>query len=387
MKIGILTHYLKNPNYGGNLQAYALVEFLRSSGFDCEQICYDMFFKREQELSRTAYFLKRMSCVPGYALSLFKSRVLFRGKTSFVSQKMAQRLRSIYDFNQNTIKHGADFYSYGDIGRANDVYDAFITGSDQVWHPHNFCPAYLLTFAKGDKKKISYAASIAKSDLSKEEIDCIVSSISDYTAVSVREEDSAALLRKHCPKEISCVVDPVFLLSDRQWDSISRPYSVDKPYVLTYFLGENSKSRALARDFAKKNGFKLVSFPYLNGAYRKCDWNFGDEQLFNVGPAELLTLIKNAACVFPDSFHATAFSIIYGNSFFVFPREQKDKIDMSNRIYSILDICRCSQLYCDSEEKQDLAYLNSVFDCIFADKQDLERRTAYSKDFLMAALK
>ena len=37
-KIGIITHYYKSRNYGGNLQAYALSEFLKRKGWLAEQI-------------------------------------------------------------------------------------------------------------------------------------------------------------------------------------------------------------------------------------------------------------------------------------------------------------------------------------------------------------
>lgn len=41
-KIGIITLYSHSKNYGGNLQAYALVEVLRKLGQNAEQIDYDM---------------------------------------------------------------------------------------------------------------------------------------------------------------------------------------------------------------------------------------------------------------------------------------------------------------------------------------------------------
>lgn len=386
MKIGILTHYYKSPNYGGNLQAYALAEYLNSIGLDAEQVCYDMFFKRETKYSKTTFFFKRLSYIPSYIVNILKRKVILRKKYDFVSRNQERRKKYILEFNLNTIRHSTEFYSYSEIAQANDIYDAFITGSDQVWHPHNFCPAYLLSFVTANKKKLSYAASIAKSDLSKDEIDCIVSSILDYDAVSVREEDSAELLRKHSPKEISCVVDPVFLLSKEQWASVSRPFPINKPYVLTYFLGENMESRKLARKFSSDRGLRLVSIPYLNGFYRKCDWNYGDEQLFDVGPDHLLSLIENASCIFTDSFHATAFSIIFDKKFFVFPRNHGNTRDMSNRIESLLKLCHCPDLFCDTDEKMNISYLDSLND-VEIKKSDLESKITFSKKFLTDTLK
>ena len=39
-KIGIVTLYHESTNYGGNLQAYALCEFLKEQGYNAKQICF-----------------------------------------------------------------------------------------------------------------------------------------------------------------------------------------------------------------------------------------------------------------------------------------------------------------------------------------------------------
>ena len=381
MKIGILTHYFKSSNYGGNLQAYALAEFLHSAGFDAEQICYDIFFKREKNVSLFSKLYRRAIYAPKYVINLFFKKVLLKKRFVAVQKMLEKRSFCINSFNANMIRHSQFSYGYADISRANDIYDAFITGSDQVWHPNNFCPAYLLSFVKEGKKKISYAASIAKSDLTKEEIDCIVKSILDYTAVSVREEDSVSLLHRYSGQNIASVVDPVFLLSPKQWESVAVPYPINKPYVFAYYLGNDVESRLYAEQFAKEKGLKLVSIPYLNGSYRRCDWNFGDNQLFDIGPEHFISLIKNASCVFTDSFHGTAFSILFEKKFLVFPREKKSNA-MSNRIESILNICRCPERFCNADDKMNISYFDQVIENSAVEKTCLNEKISYSKAFL-----
>ena len=47
-KVGIITHYYQSDNYGGNLQAYALAEFInRLDGYCAEQICFDFLNKNK----------------------------------------------------------------------------------------------------------------------------------------------------------------------------------------------------------------------------------------------------------------------------------------------------------------------------------------------------
>lgn len=385
MRIGILTHYFKSLNYGGNLQAYALAEFLHSEGFDAEQICYDIFFKREKNFSLLSRLYRNVRHFPRFAANVFLKKFVLRKRFVLVQKKLENRNLCINNFNANMIRHSQISYGYTDISRANDIYEAFITGSDQVWHPYNFCPAYLLSFAKKDKKKISYAASIAKSKLTKEEIDRLVKSISDYTAVSVREEDSASLLRRFSTQNIACVVDPVFLLSPTQWESVAVPYPINKPYVFAYYLGDDVESRFYAEHFAKEKGLKLVSIPYLKGSYRKCDWNFGDDQLFDIGPEHFISLIKNASYVFTDSFHGTAFSILFEKKFLVFPREKKSYA-MSNRIDSILNICHCPERFCNTDDKMNISYLNQVVENSVIEKTCLNEKISYSKTFLKDSL-
>ena len=40
MKVGIVTHFYKRLNYGGNLQAYALCQAGYKLGYVAEQLCY-----------------------------------------------------------------------------------------------------------------------------------------------------------------------------------------------------------------------------------------------------------------------------------------------------------------------------------------------------------
>ena len=53
-KIAIISEYYKSSNYGGNLQAYALVRFLNNNGFFAEQtaIVYKKINSENHKTSR-----------------------------------------------------------------------------------------------------------------------------------------------------------------------------------------------------------------------------------------------------------------------------------------------------------------------------------------------
>ena len=103
---------------------------------------------------------------------------------------------------------------------------------------------------------------------------------------------------------------------------------------------------------------KIVTLPYLTGKYRKSDDSFGDERLYDVTPGNFVALIKKATCVFTDSFHATAFSLIYNKEFFVF--ERSSKISMASRISNLLDLLELESRFCDTEERECVDYIEGL---------------------------
>ncbi len=383
MKIGIITHYFKSLNYGGNLQAFALTIFLKSLGYDAEQLCFNIFFKRKKEKKS---FLIRCFCFAIYKISSAFKNIYSCNKQAAIASDLEKRKLCIFNFNKNCIPHSTNEYDLNNISEANNFYESFITGSDQVWHPNNFCSAYLLNFVSSKKKKISYAASIAKANLTNEELQTLTSNIASFNAISVRENDSAKILNEKCYQNVFCAVDPIFLLSTTQWDDIAKPYLIKSPYLLTYFLGDNIHARTLAKEFARKHNLLLVVMPYLNGSFRKCDWKYGDKQIFDVGPEHFISLIKNASYIFTDSFHASAFSLLYKKELFVFPRLENKSGDMSNRIVSLLELFNCEKLFCNNTLKTNIDYIESISINSYWNTEKIEKQINNSKTFLLNAL-
>ena len=69
-------------------------------------------------------------------------------------------------------------------------------------------------------------------------------------------------------------------------------------------------------------------------------------------------MIKFEEIVFTDSIHAVSFSSIYHKEYFVFSRDKKDS--MSSRIYSMVDLFECGTHFCNSEEKMNVEYIDSI---------------------------
>lgn len=352
MKTGIVSHYYNSKNYGGNLQAYALCRVIRKAGYEAEQIPY----KRGKDKCNETTSKIRISRIVN-RIKIKVTSVLYRKKGKDLLKK---RDAAVSVFNQNMIPHADSVYTVDTIGQTVSQYDALIVGSDQVWHPSAVCGPYLLDFADGEKiPKFSYAASLSVNAISEPYAERLKKSLKDYQAVSVREEKAVELLRDISEQKIEQVLDPTLLLDAEDWDEVAQEYPIDGDYIFCYFLGGRPGIREIVQKFAKKHGLKIVTFPYLQGRYRKCDDRFGDVKIFDADPAQFIGLIKGASYIFTDSYHATAFSLLYQKEFFSFERTS-GKASMGSRLHTLTETFGVKERFCDTAEKETLEYIDSL---------------------------
>ena len=291
MKISIITHYYHNANYGGNLQAYALEEFINSEIdlCECEQLSYrhTILNLMPQSSVRQSGFLKRFV---KYIRRNFKK--LYYNGILKIPRKLKVREKCIINFNCKKIKHSKEIYTKDNIIQANNQYDVFITGSDQVWNPIWYDENYWLNFVSAEKTKLSYAAGISAKELTERQKQLFSESLKTYDAISVREESSVGLIQPLTKTKVEWVIDPTLLLSSEDWNRICTPRRVAEKYVFCYFLGGIAGYKKIVKRFAKAKKLKIVTLPYLGGAL--IGENFGDYKLFDVSPADFISLIKNA---------------------------------------------------------------------------------------------
>ena len=341
-QIGIITHYYGSKNYGGVLQSYALCQFLKNQGFDAEQIQFDK--DKGESIKR------RLGKVYRYTLSIPR-RIKYRR----LYKEIRGREVKFAAFRDGAICHSKEVFTQDSLNRLAKEYQLYITGSDQVWHPNAVCDAYLLDFGIEGIKKMSYAASIAKDTLSAEESGRYKKAFKDYAAISVREKSAVELLRPITPVEIQWVVDPVFLLRREEWKSLVGSKCDSERYALCYFLGNDSTERKIAKEYAKCKNLKLKVMPFLNGEISEDDLDYGDERIINASPSEFVQLIQNAEIVFTDSFHATAFSLLFERQFYVFDRSFQSS--MGSRIESLTELFGVQDHYCNIPNRTTFDYI------------------------------
>ena len=348
IKIGIISHYYKNNNYGGMLQAYALCRKMNDLGYDAMQISYAM------QNSRFAYcgaLMKAAVCMLQFIKHCLSSFPHF-----IVQSKIDKRLRSLDNFRKN-IPHTKKVYDIKNITDCND-FNVYITGSDQVWNPSWVDDAFLLNFVQ-NKIKISYAASLGVGVIDDKASERYKTALADYSAISVRETNAVGLLQGITNKPIELVLDPTLLLTADEWSEICEGDFPKEDYVFCYFLGGQEDERCLAKEYAKGKGYKLLSIPYLNGSYRKTDAKFNCEKVYDVSVGRFINLIRHAKCVFTDSFHASVFSHIFHKEFFTICRGNSET-NGSGRLYTLTEIFDTKERVLDTDKKKSLQYITDL---------------------------
>lgn len=310
MRIGIVTNYA-NINYGSALQSYALQETLRKLGYECENIRYGY----------------------GQKSSLIISSKTVLGRCKRKCMGVRDRRDVFRCFRKKYLNEGSRLYkSLDELKKANELYDAFICGSDQIWAPNQFNPWYFLSFVNDEKPKIAYAPSIGLPSIPPKLKGPMRDLISRIDSVSIREEHGAEIIRELADIDVSVVLDPTLLLNKEQWMKAATNFDINGRYAFCYFLGDNPAHKRAARTYCDDHELRMVA-PFDKG-----DMSLFDDVLDGVGPGEFLDLISNARAVLTDSFHGAAFSVNFGADFYVFLRfSSKDELCQNSRIHNLLD--------------------------------------------------
>ena len=369
-KIAILTLYYKNYNYGGVLQAYALQRALNQLGYDAVQISYRLETGKENRNPVKAKIKKPLA----YIYHLMKYGTWYKNYNL--------RRKKIEAFSIQ-IPH-TEVVTASTITKLSDQYDCYICGSDQIWNPLSWQPTFFFDFLPENKKRIAYASSISRETLTEEEYTFISKYIELFTAVSVREGNSAKMLEQRFPEsKVECMPDPVFLLDKTEWEKIANKKSSQDAYIFAYFLGKDNENREAAFQYAKEKGIKIIFSSHMN--YQQYEWERTHTKEISapLGVEEFLQKISNATLVLTDSFHAAAFSSIYRTPFFVLPRfKANEKNSMNSRIRNLVEELGIAARFTDKLE-DDYGWKVNELENISSNIKRLQKK---GKDFLIYAI-
>lgn len=311
MKIGILTFWWSEDNYGQLMQCYALQKYLRNMGHEVFLIRFRDVYKPQ-----TPFYKRVMKAFnPIKLYNFIRNRI--RNRRVLAEQK--NHNRSFDTFRAKYISMSEHFYgSFAELKNNPPEADIYIVGSDQVWNPQcvgyntiESLHAYFLDFGSKNTKRMSYAASFGQTSLSPEIQETITPLLQKFHYVSVREE-SGVRICKTCGCDIAeWVPDPTMLLSAEDYRKLYEDSNIQKPskkYLLLYMLGnECDFDIKNVYDFAQRKGIEVV---YVTGNLVLDRY----PKQFATIP-EWLCLLDNAEYVITNSFHCGVFATLFHKQF------------------------------------------------------------------------
>lgn len=352
-------------NHGASLQAYALLAYLESMGHTVEIIDYKPnYLSRHYQLwsidnpiydrpfIKLLYLLAKL---PGRLLSLHRKRTFDKFTKQYLKRTSCR------------------FHSNEELKANPPQADVYIAGSDQIWNTlfqNGRDAAFYLDFAPTTARRVAYAASFATEDVVEDFKPFVQRMLQNFDAVSIRERYSLPLLNSLGRCDGVYVCDPVFLLSKEHWNRLLPSKCEEDKYVLVYDAEKSAEIKDVTKKIAMEKGLKI----YNVSAFRI---GYADRELWDISPMEFVRLIRDAVFVVSNSFHATAFSLIFERDFCVVNRSERINERMKSLLtsYGISErlVTRHSDTLLKSVDYRKIASM-------------LQRDIAYSKDFLQSQL-
>ena len=305
-KVKIITIHF-GTNHGSVLQTYALSGYLKSIGCDAKVIDYVPGRYRIWNILRgrkgSRYPLPvLLAYYPVVVLKCIRNR-----------KKFERFLKKNIDLTERYSKNE-------ELKKSPPEADVYISGSDQVWNNDyngNSDFSYFLDFAPEQSRRVAYAASFGKEKFDEEYLEKIKPMLQAFGDISVRESDAQKILNElEIPS--THVVDPVFLRTREQWKAFGNPVENSKPYTLIYVMDGLYKELL---DYAQKikeqtgNDIFVVCF-------KKIKDNRIDKCFHLANPKDFVGLVSNADTVVTNSFHGTAFSVLFQKKFVTIGKEK-----------------------------------------------------------------
>ena len=302
-KIGILTFHQAN-NYGAVLQGYALARAIKKISYenDTNIVCEIVDYENEA-------IKKRYKVKPFYQYKKLTTKI-----KRLMLNRYVKKNNEYFDiFRKNYLPLGKIKYNKQTIYNANEEYNVFITGSDQVF---NYLltdndTTYYLDFVNDKNKKIGYAVSVGNSSTWLDNFEKTDKLLSRFNIITARETDLYSALINKGYKDTVQVLDPSFLLDVEEYKSIiGRGKLINKKFVLVYVIGSpfNDRLYGFAKNIAESLNAEIV---YINTDKLR---HKGVINLRYVPIQSFLWLIKNASCVITTSFHGLAYSLVYNTN-------------------------------------------------------------------------
>lgn len=342
-KIGILTFH-KSINYGSVLQTWALSKALNDYNVsiinyepDIYQENYNLFAKEKG----IKYNINRLlNCVA-----------------------ISRQIHSFSEFRQNYLNQTEMCNSSNLSPNTFMFYDAVVTGSDQIWNVHaeDSDDAFFIPF-KINGKKIAYACSINNTDFTEPRCnETLKKFILDYDFISIRENSGTKKLSNFLnqKRKVYTMLDPTLLNEKNMYDEITNDRLIQKPYIFLYNVWSGASAVEAAQRISSIMGIPVYTAMMDSRIKQilRIEKKGIHVETKHTAPQDFLSLIKYADLVVTDSFHGTAFSLIFEKKFVcINSMNPSGALKNDERITNILNIVNLKERYIS---------INQIFDFDF----------------------
>lgn len=328
--VGLITMH-RVANHGSVLQALATQRAIEQLGYNCTII--DYAYPTDEHLRRIG-----LDWYPHERDLWQLIKKTLRGRESAA---IYQRLERFYWFRKKYLKTTRKSYETNEALKKDAekwAFDVYCVGSDQVWNPKYTMDdgAFVLDFVPDGKRKISYASSFTIGEMKDEkQREFYGDHLKTFDAIAVREESGVALVKQLTGKEAKHVLDPVFLLTKEEWAKTLGIKVKKEKYVLFYSLNYMADTMPEMVTFVEqvmseqKGLSKIVSNKGIKSGYDV-------EVVKDDKTKAFVERIANAEMVITDSFHASAFALLFGVPVYGFSGSKGDERLLS--LYRMLGV-------------------------------------------------
>lgn len=336
MKIGVITYWQSNDNYGQLLQCWALQHYLRSKGHDAYIIKYDF----ASRYSRKPLWKKVLKILAIYPIITYlihrKEKIEFRKLSNELNEK--NKLRKFDEFRKEQLCFSENYYAkLQDLQFLPPEAQLYITGSDQVWGQlldNKENEVFFLNFGSKEIKRISYAASFGLDNYPQKLNAALKANLNRFDEVSVRESSGLRICNNVGIKAYK-VMDPTMLLNKEEYLKF-----IDTPkhhnYIYIYSLNILKSDQIFfntIKQYSEKMKLSIVATP---GSGRILGAEIFDGVTYDYATIQQwISNIANANFVVTTSFHGTVFCILTNTPFAFVPLKGK-MANMNNRVLDLL---------------------------------------------------
>ena len=365
----LTTTFHASVNTGSFLQAYALQRTLIDK-CNVENKIIDFQSDAQKNLYRIFKPNNSVSSIARNIFTLFHLKKLKKRHSRFA--EMRSRFLNLTD----EVSEEEQVYEI-----AKDA-DVNILGSDQIWNTKiaDFSPAFFMPNIK--TKKIAYAVSAgpyASKNIGEEYFEYI----KDFSAISVREKSMLDALAFY-ENKASIVLDPTLLLNKEDYFPLfNKESTVTGDYIFLYTIKNNDEILKIAKRISKELNIPVIA-PFTSYGSLKL-LKYGIKLKYDASPDVFLNLLYNAKFVLTNSFHGTAFSIIFRKDFYRVAREENGIFVKDARIDDLLDSIHLNRVISYSTP---IDYIKNNISVDYAELENLlEKLKNQSLDYLKENLK